>query len=169
LHNQPAAGRVSSNGYVPAGKRCGFRQIESLARREVLELHGGDELMNQQEYTLTMEVKSNHLYVSTSGTRSKESVKAITMAVFNAALKNNLHKVLIDVRELNGMFGFLDIYYLVTEVLKDLRDKGVTQVAVIDIRRSVTPGWFLETVAQNRGFNFRVFAEDEAAVKWLGG
>jgi hypothetical protein len=61
------------------------------------------------------------------------------------------------------------IYYLVTEVLKDLRDKGVTQVAVIDIRRSATPGWFLETVAQNRGFNFRVFAEDEAAVKWLGG
>jgi hypothetical protein len=125
--------------------------------------------MNQQEFILTTEAKSNHLYVRASGTRSKESVKALTIEVFNTALAKNLQKVLIDVRELNGMFGFLDIYYLVTEVLKDLRDKGVNQVAVIDIRRSATPGWFLETVAQNRGFNFRVFAEDEAALKWLGG
>lgn len=125
--------------------------------------------MKQQEFMLSMEAKSNHLFVRASGTRSKDSVKAITMEIFNAALTNHLHKVLVDVRELDGMFGFLDIYYLVTEVLKDLRDKGVTQVAVVDIRRSATPGWFLETVAQNRGFNFRVFAEDEAAVKWLGG
>jgi len=125
--------------------------------------------MNQQEFILTMEAKTNHLYVRASGTRSKESVSALTIKVFNTALEKNLQKVLIDVRELNGMFGFLDIYYLVTEVLKDLRDKGVNQVAVIDIRRSATPGWFLETVAQNRGYNFRVFAEDEAALKWLGG
>jgi hypothetical protein len=90
------------------------------------------------------------------------------MKVFNAALEKHLSKVLIDVRELNGVFGFMDIYYLVTQVLEDLRGKGVNQVAVIDIRRSLGQVWFLEPVAQSHGFNVKVFAEDESAKKWLG-
>jgi len=125
--------------------------------------------MDQQKYKLTMEEKANYLHVRASGTRSQDTVKAITMEVFNAALAKNLPKILIDVRELYGMFDITDIYFLVTEVLKDLRGKGVDQVAVIDIRRSTRQGWFLEPVAQHRGFNFRVFAEDESAIKWLGG
>ncbi|OGO07744.1 MAG: hypothetical protein A3K46_06755 [Chloroflexi bacterium RBG_13_60_9] len=124
--------------------------------------------MDPQEFQLSMEVKANHLLVRASGVRSQDTVKAIVLEVFNTALANHLQKVLIDVRELNGIFGIMEIYHLVTDVLRDLRDKGVKQVAVIDIRRSATPGWFLETVAQNRGFNFRVFAEDETALKWLG-
>ena len=124
--------------------------------------------MEKQEFTLTMEEKANFLYVVASGARSKAAVKAITIAVFAAALEKHLSKILIDVRELNGNFGVTDIYFFVKEVLKDLRGKGVDQVAVLDVRRSPRDGWFLETVAQNRGFNFRVFATDEAALKWLG-
>ena len=124
--------------------------------------------MDKQEFTLTMDPKANYLHVNASGLRSQDTVKAITMDVFNTALANHLEKVLIDIRELNGIYGIMEIYHLVTEVFKDLRDKGVKQVAIIDIRRSVTPGWFLETVAQNRGFNFRVFADDAVALKWLG-
>jgi hypothetical protein len=124
--------------------------------------------MDQQEYELTIEEKPNYLYVRASGTRSQDTVKAITMEVFQTALAKQLHKVLIDVRELNGIFGIKEIYFLVTEVLKDLRGKGVDQVAVIDIRRSTRQDWFLEPVAQHRGLNFRVFAEDKSALKWLG-
>ncbi|MBN2085101.1 MAG: hypothetical protein JW748_07725 [Anaerolineales bacterium] len=124
--------------------------------------------MDKQELTLTMDPKADYLHVNASGIRSQDTVKSITMEVFQAALANHLEKVLIDIRELIGNFGIIEIYHLVTEVFKDLRDKGVKQVAIIDIRRSATPGWFLETVAQNRGFNFRVFADDETALKWLG-
>jgi hypothetical protein len=131
-------------------------------------LWGGETPMEQQDFKLTMEEKAGYLHVYASGMRSQATVKAITMEVFKTAIAKHLTKVLIDIRELNGMFGITDIYYLVTEVLKDLREKGVDQVAVIDIRRSTRQGWFLETVAQNRGFNFRVFAADEEALKWLG-
>ncbi len=124
--------------------------------------------MDTQEFKLSMEEKPVYLYVQASGVRSKDTVRTIAMEVFKTAQLKNLPKVLIDVRELNGMFGITDIYFLVTEVLKDLRGKGIDQVAVIDIRRSARPGWFLEPVAQNRGFNFRVFAEEESAIKWLG-
>ncbi len=124
--------------------------------------------MDTKEFKLSMEEKASYLYVRASGVRSKDTVKTLSMEVFKTAQEKNLPKVLIDVRELNGMFGITDIYYLVTEVLRDLRGKGIEQVAIIDIRRSAKPGWFLEPVAQNRGFNFRVFAEDESALKWLG-
>jgi hypothetical protein len=124
--------------------------------------------MDTQEFKLSMEENPVFLYVQASGVRSKDTVRTIAMEVFKTAQSKNLPKVLIDVRELNGMFGITDIYFLVTEVLKDLRGKGIDQVAVIDIRRSARPGWFLEPVAQNRGFNFRVFAEEESARKWLG-
>jgi phosphoribosylpyrophosphate synthetase len=131
-------------------------------------LYGGKELMDQQEFMLTMEEKSNYLHVCTSGIRSRETVKTITIKVFNTALEKHLSKVLIDVRELLGDFGYGDIFYLVREVLKDLRGKGVDQVAVIDIHRTTRQDWFLEPVAHSYGLNIRVFNEEESALKWLG-
>ena len=125
--------------------------------------------MSAQEFRLSMKVGSDYLDVHASELRSQDTVSAITMKVFHTAIEKNLSKILIDVRELKGVFGVMDIYFLVSEGLKDLRGKGVNQVAVIDIRRSTIQGWFLETVAQNRGFNLRVFAEEEAAISWLGG
>jgi hypothetical protein len=124
--------------------------------------------MDRQPLTLTMEEKANYLSVYTGGIRSRETVKEITLKVFNTALEKHLTKILIDVRDLIGFFGITDIYFFVTDVIKDLRGKGVEQVAIVDVRRSPRPGWFLEPIAQNRGFNFRVFPEEESARKWLG-
>jgi hypothetical protein len=125
--------------------------------------------MDPQDLTLNMQEKGDYLYVSAGGMRSRDTVKTMTIKVFQAALDRRLSKVLIDVRDMVGNFGIPDIYFLVKDVLKDLRGKGVDQVAVIDVRRSPNPGWFLEPVAQHRGLNFRVFAEDESALKWLKG
>jgi hypothetical protein len=124
--------------------------------------------MDQQEFVLEIENKTNFLHVRTSGVRSREAVKNLTIKVFNTALENRTPKVLIDVRELFGYFGFMDIIYFVREVLHDLRGKGVDQVAVIDVQWSIGRVWFLEPVAQSHGINIRVFAEEESALKWLG-
>ena len=124
--------------------------------------------MDQQEFALKIEDKSNFLHVRTSGIRSRETVKNLTSTVFNSALENRKSKILIDVRELFGYFGFMDIIYFVREVLHDLRGKGVDQVAVIDVQNSIGRVWFLEPVAQSHGMNIRVFAEEESARKWLG-
>jgi hypothetical protein len=125
--------------------------------------------MDPHDLSLTMEEKGDYLFVSASGVRSRDTVKTLTMQVFQTALDKRLSKVLIDVRDMVGNFGVQDIYFLVKEVLKDLRGKGVDQVAVLDVRRSPNPIWFLEPVAQSRGLNFRVFAENESALKWLRG
>jgi len=123
--------------------------------------------MNQREFMLTMEGKSNYLHVRTSGIRSRENVNNLTMEVFNTAIEKKLSKVLIDVRELEGYFGYLDIFIFGKEVLKDLRGKGVDQVAVIDIHKTTRQDWFLEPVAHIHEVNIRVFTDEESAQKWL--
>jgi hypothetical protein len=140
----------------------GFPGLEESVR-----LGGGAAPMERNEVTLLMEVKPDYLHVDTSGVRSRDTVKKIAMQVFDAALEKRLSKVLVDVRKLNGKFGFTDIHFLVTQVMEELREKGVDQVAVIDIQRTLGQEWFLEIVAQSHGFNFRVFSEEESAVKWL--
>jgi hypothetical protein len=132
-------------------------------------LFGGKEPMGTQEFVLTMEEKPNYLHVRAGGMRSRETVKAITTKVFTTALKKHLSKILIDVRELIGEFGYMDIYFLVKVVFEDLRGKGVDYLAVVDIQRTARKGWFLEPVAQSRGFNIRVFADEESAMQWLNG
>jgi hypothetical protein len=123
--------------------------------------------MDQQEFGLKMVEKPNYLHVVAKGSRSRENVKSLSAKVFNTALEKHLPKILLDVRELVGYFGYLDIFFLVKEILKDLRGKGVDQLAIIDIHRSTREGWFLEPVAQSQGLNIRVFPDEGSALKWL--
>jgi hypothetical protein len=125
-------------------------------------------MANPQELTLAMEQRADCLHVRTSGVRSRQTVKEMTISVFRAAVDKRLSKILIDVRELYGYFGFTDIHFLVREVMQDLIGKGVEQVAVIDVKRTVGMDWFLETLAQSSGLNIRVFDEEEPARQWLG-
>jgi hypothetical protein len=105
--------------------------------------------------------------VRASGVRTRSTVTAMTMEIFDIALDNRLSKVLVDVRELKGRLGILDSYLLVTEVFDKLRGKGMRKAAIVDEQVSSFREWFLETVARNRGFNFRVFTDQEDALKWL--
>jgi hypothetical protein len=123
--------------------------------------------MALQKLKIIIDKKPNYLQVYTCGMRSRENVKNISIKVFNTAIQHKLHNILIDVRELIGDFGYSDIYFLVKEVLKDYRGKGVEKVAVIDVHRTTRPDWFLEPVAHSYGLNIRVFPEEEPALAWL--
>lgn len=123
--------------------------------------------MQQKGYTLAIEVKGTHLFVRASGVRTRATVTAMTLEVFDAALANDLSKVLVDVRGLEGRLGILDNYLIVTEVFQKLRGKGVRKAAIVDAPRSSLREWFLETVARNRRFNIRVFASPDEALEWL--
>jgi hypothetical protein len=125
--------------------------------------------MENQELVLSMETRPDFLHARASGVRSRAAVDQLTHAVFQTAMEHRLSKVLVDVRELFGYFGFMDIIFLVREVLQDLDGKGVDQLAVIDKKRTLGVGWFLETVAQSYGLNIRVFGEEQPALDWLGG
>jgi hypothetical protein len=125
--------------------------------------------MCQQAFNLVIEEKPKYLHVHTRGTRSRENVNYIAVNIFNSALEKHLSKILLDIRELEGEFGYKEILALAKDKLSDLRGKGVDQVAVIDIHRTLMNNWFLEYVSNIHELNIRVFTEEESALRWLNG
>jgi hypothetical protein len=123
--------------------------------------------MEQEEYALAIEAKGNHLFVRASGVRTRDTVTAMTMEILDAALANRLSKVLIDVTGLKGRLGILDSYLVVQDVFSKLRGKGLRKAAIVDEQGPAIREWFLETVARNRGFNVRIFTDQEDALQWL--
>ncbi len=123
--------------------------------------------MEEKQYALAIEVGDDYLSVRASGVRTGATVAAVAMEIFDAAVDHRVSKVLIDVRELEGRLGILDSYVVVTEVFQKLRGKAIRKAAIVDRQTSSVRGWFLETVARNRGFNFRVLADEEEALEWL--
>ena len=123
--------------------------------------------MSQDEYTIVIEVKKKYVEARTSGVRTFDSVKAITLEIFDAALTAHRSKILIDVRELKGQLGVLESYRIVTEVFNNLRGKGISTAAIVDQQIPQPRSWFLQTVAQNRGFNLRIFPQQDEARQWL--
>lgn len=122
----------------------------------------------QKDYSVSWESRTDHLSVHVSGARTYAAVMALSREVFNAAQASHQSSVLVDVREFAGRLGVLDSYRLVTDAFEMLRGGGIRKAAVVDVPLSPVPEWFLETVARNRGFNFRVFASPEEALAWLG-
>ncbi len=123
--------------------------------------------MQGEHYTLAMEVKGDLLLVRSQGVRTRATVTAMTMEIFDAARAKALSKVLIDVRELEGQLRIIDSYLVVTDVFQKLRGKGLHKAAIVDERATPVRQWFIETVAVNRGFNFRVFTGQQEALEWL--
>lgn len=123
--------------------------------------------MVSRQYTLSIEFGHGYLFARAHGKRTRATVTAITMEVFEVAKSRDFPKALIDVRELDGQLSVLDSYLIVTQVFEKLRGNVLRKAAILDTRMSSIRGWFIETVARNRGFNFRVFAGLQEAQAWL--
>jgi hypothetical protein len=123
--------------------------------------------MAKAQYKLSIKFEGDRLSARARGERTRATVTAITMAVYEAALARETPKVLIDVREMQGQLSILDSYLVVTQVFEKLRRGPLHKAAIVDVQISSRRGWFIETVARNRGFNIRVFADPEQALAWL--
>ena len=123
--------------------------------------------MGKEQFTLSIEVKDDHLMARAEGQRTRDSVTSMTLQTFEAALASQRGRVLVDVRKLKGRLSVLDSYRVVTEVFQKLRGQGVFKAAILDARDASVRICFIETVARNRGFNFRVFTSRKEALAWL--
>jgi hypothetical protein len=89
--------------------------------------------------------------------------------LINAAKQVQQAVILVDVREFKGRLGAFDSLYVVRDEFAKYRGKGIRKAALVDREAQGTRRWFFETVAQNRGFNLRMFNEVEEAQAWLRG
>ena len=123
--------------------------------------------MPQAHYKLTIETQGDRLLAHATGDRTLDTVTAMTIEIFQAALAARISKVLVDVWELKGRLGLLDSYVVVNAVFGKLRGQGLSQAAIVDEPMPSLREWSLETIARNRGFNIRIFINREDALEWL--
>jgi len=119
-------------------------------------------------YELTIEKKANVLWVTATGTRSLETVLAMSRDIVAACVENEISKVLVDVRALKGRLSTMEAYEIPDKHFPTIRDRSViTQSAIIDLKEFEHRYRFFEDVAVNRGFTLRVFSDPAEAVEWL--
>jgi hypothetical protein len=119
-------------------------------------------------YDLTIEEKDDVLWVTATGTRSTETILAMSKDILAACAEKKVKKVLIDVRAMEGRLRIMEAYDIVNQSFVKMRDRRViTQAALVDLKEFEHDYRFFENVAVNRYFNLRIFSELDEAVKWL--
>jgi hypothetical protein len=99
------------------GSICNYRKRGEPKARGASSL-AWQNRVQEEHYTLAIEARDIYLYVRSSGVRTRATVTAMTMEIFDAALGKGVSKVLFDVRELEGRLGALDSYFVVTDVFQ---------------------------------------------------
>jgi hypothetical protein len=102
-----------------------------------------------------------------SGQLSLEESKHVLTHLAALNSPDNLHDLLIDIRETTSVLSLSDIYELVAEVGKQ-RQSFRSQIAIlIGPQHDIDKARFLEMCASNRGFSVNVFTDFEESVNWL--
>ena len=119
-------------------------------------------------YKLTARVQNDVLIADATGDRNLETVVTIAQELKNLCEKHGVAKVLVDVRKLEGRLSTLDTLLLVTRHFRALRDfRVLRKAAVLDQNLSSKRHGFLEDLAFNRGYRFRIFEDIDEATEWL--
>ena len=120
------------------------------------------------QYRLIVEKDRDILHIRAMGTRTYDSLMAIVADVMASCREQDTHKVLVDVREMKGMLSTWQALKLVTTGFSTLRDVRILhKAAIVDLAENRERYRFLETVANNRGYNLRVFENTDEAIEWL--
>ena len=107
--------------------------------------------------------KGDHLLVEVRGTYSLKYMLSTIHEVAEHCRADNLSKVLIDLRELEGDPGIFDRFQIGIEIVKtwDSRIKAAV------IARPNVISRMAENTAVNRGARVFITSEMDAALKWL--
>jgi hypothetical protein len=119
-------------------------------------------------YELTIKKREDVLWVKATGTRSLQTVLAMSEDIFTACIEQNTTKVLVDVRALEGRLETMEAYQIPDKHFPKMRDRSViTRAAIVDLEEFRNIYKFFENVAVNRGFALRVFSDLDEALEWL--
>lgn len=112
----------------------------------------------------TFQNKGDHLFVEVSGPYSMDLFLTTIDEVADRCQQEKLDKVLVDLRKVSGNPGILGQYQWGVKIAEVWRAR--LQAASVAKRKVVN--FFGETMAVNRGANFKAFSDIRKARKWLG-
>ncbi len=124
--------------------------------------------MDKGEYTLTLDNENRIVHVVARGELSKELGEEIITGARTAAAEHQYH-ILCDARDADVKVSLADWFFLprTLPIFKDIKIRTIKTAVLISSGNHEKIYNFYEAVTQNIGMNFRVFLEEQEALKWL--
>ena len=102
-----------------------------------------------------------------SGQLSLEKSKTVLKEIARLNTPDDLHDLLVDIRDTRPGLSLSDIYELVTEVGNHRQAFRKKIAILLGTQHDIDKARFLEMCASNRGYNVNAFDDFEDAVNWL--
>lgn len=102
-----------------------------------------------------------------SGQLSLEQSKKVLSEIARLNTPDDLHDILVDIRNTLPGLSLSDIYELVTEVGNHRQAFRKKIAILLGEQHDFDKARFLEMCASNRGYNVNAFDDFEEAVNWL--
>jgi hypothetical protein len=110
--------------------------------------------------------KENYLHVKASGRdENLDEVMNYGFSIKNAAIKNQLHRIFCDERDLIYSLGIMDTYEAAANLAESTSEYA--KIAILINPSNLEEGEFWEDVAINRGLQVKMFLKEEEAFEWL--
>lgn len=108
--------------------------------------------------------KEHYLYIRIDGLYVFNELLMMIEKVKNDCIKNNQHRVLINMMDLDKFNASIIERFNLGEKLASHMNFDI-KMGVCGQKEYIN--FFAETVARNRGMNLRVFYSEEEALRWL--
>ena len=119
-------------------------------------------------FEIDVTIEGNYLIVEARGSRTRETVGDLTRRVLELCDEHQKKRVLVDVSGMAGRLKVFESFQIVIDEFPAIRRTGQLQrVANMDRDENLERIHFFETVARNRAFNQRAFADRNEAESWL--
>lgn len=108
--------------------------------------------------------KEDYIYFKIKGDYSWKNERPKFDEIVKASDNLNCETILLDCREINYDVSTFDRYEIGEYIAENYGERNL-KIALLGNPKKLDR--FTETVAQNRGANFRMFTEENEALKWL--
>lgn len=117
------------------------------------------------EWKIDYRPEQGVLYLKSAGALDVESANALVRDLVAAAAAHGCTRHLVDHRATTFLFSLINYYQrpAINEKLGISKDWKTAMV----FAQSTDDTRFMETVFQNRGYNFRQFSDLDEALEWL--
>lgn len=118
----------------------------------------------EQGYKISTSEKHGIVEMILTGEVTKDSIDEMMKSIYGIVVSLSPGKLLVDVRELTGRFGYTEAYFRIQQYPSSFRS---IKHAVVDRKEHEEYRSFQEYVAVNSGFDFKWFTDIEIARQWL--
>lgn len=109
------------------------------------------------------------LQTTAAGELNLEGSKKVLHKIASLNQPDDLHDMLVDIRETVSVLTLSDIYELVSEVGRHRQSFRKKIAILLGPQHDIDKARFLEMCAQNRGYRVNIFQDFEESVCWLIG